>query len=169
MINSKKIILILAFFLLLTAGFFLKVRFLNPPTLITITGEGKVKVAPTMVKFTITTLNSGESATQVIADNNNIIKNLVSILKNFGVLENDISLSYVRVVPPQTTLGQTSSQAVNTIDATLKNLAKFDNLVLSLYQGGAQSVSNILFTTENSKDLEKQAVNLSIIEAKKKS
>jgi len=168
MANSfhKYLYSILGLLLFIFFGFLVKVNYLDRPTLITVVGEGKVKVTPTMVKFTITISNLSPSATQAINENNNIVKNLVNILKNNGVLENDIDLAYVRIIPPQTSLGQTSFQAVNSANITLKNISKFDSLVFLLYGNGAQSVSNILFTTENSKDLEKEAVAQAINEAK---
>jgi len=164
--NEKlKIIVIL---IALLIGFYIKLNYLDRPTLITVVGEGRIKVEPKIVKFTVTILNVSPTSTQALADNNRLVRDVTSVLKNSGVEEKDISLSYVRVIPPQTTLGQTSFQAVNSAQVTLKDISKFDNLVFQLYAAGAQSVSNIVFTTENSKDLEKQAVSLAINEAKQR-
>lgn len=134
------------------------------PTLVTVYGEGAVKVVPSMVRFTISFSNQGDSANIALADNERISKQLISLLKNAGVDESDIVVSYVRVLPPSLT--QPRYQAVNAIDVTLKELGSFDNLVTSLYANGAQSISNILFTTENSGELEKQAVADAITGAK---
>lgn len=166
--NSKRKALI-ALVLVLVFGFWIiKSLFFSKAALVTVVGEGKVTVAPTMVKFTVAVSNLAPNATEAINNNKKIVNDLIGILKVNGVSENDISLSYVRVIPPTTTLGQTSYQAVNSVDATLKNISQFDKLVLQIYGLGANSVSNIVFTTENSKEVEKQAVNLAIKEAKQR-
>jgi len=153
---------------LLIAGCLLKIQLLDRPTLVTVVGEGRIKIVPQMVKFTMTIINTSPTATQALADNNRIVKDLISVLKTNGVQESDISLSYVRVIPPQATLGQTSFQAINSADVTLKDISKFDNLVFQLYANGAQSLTNILFTVENSRELEKQAVAQAILDAKQR-
>lgn len=146
-------------------GFYIKFNYLDRPTLVTVVGEGKVKVTPTIVKFTLTISNISQTSTQALADNNRLVRDVLAVLRSSGVEDKDISLSYPRLIPPQTTLGQTSWQAVNSGNVTLKDISKFDNLVVQLYANGIQGISNILFTTENSRDLEKQAVDLAIKEA----
>lgn len=155
--------------LVLILGFWLlKVNYFDQPTLITAVGEGKVLVKPEMVTFTLNLFNSSASATGAINDNNRLVKDAVLILKNNGVLEKDILTSYVRVVPPTASLGLTQYQAVNTVDATLRNVNQFDSLFNALYASGVQSVTNIVFTTADSKSLEKEAVNLAVLDAKER-
>ncbi len=140
--------------------------FLRTPALITVVGEGRVKVEPTIVKFSVTVSNISSSATLGIADNNRLMRNLISTAKANGVLDGDISSSYVRVIPPSQLTGVTAYQAVNAATITLKDVSKFDNLVVALYSTGAQSISNIVFTVEDSRDLEKEAVADAIKDAK---
>lgn len=128
----------------------------NKPTLLTVSSEGAVKAAPTMVKFTVGVVNRGDNAVAALTENDRLTKGMMSLLKSAGVEENAMVMAYARVVPPSLT--QPSFQAVNAIDVTLNDLARFDNLVINLYASGAASVSNILFTTADSSDLEKQAV-----------
>ena len=140
--------------------------FLRSPALITVVGEGRVKVVPTIVKFSVTVSNISSSATLGIADNNRLMRNLVSTAQSNGVLDGDISSSYVRVIPPSQLTGVTAYQAVNAASITLKDVSQFDNLVVALYSTGAQSISNIVFTVEDSRDLEKEAVATAIKDAK---
>lgn len=161
----KKVIIVIGLVLLIFLGWLFKRTTLDRATLITVVGEGRVKIKPELVKFTITIQNTATSATVAIADNNRLARSLISVLKTSGVVEKDIQLAYVRVIPPQAALGQASYQAVNSAQATLRNISQFDNLVVQLYSQGATSISNILFTTENSRDLEKQAVTEAIKDA----
>lgn len=164
--NRKKIIVVLGLVVLVLVGWGIKISFFDKAALITVVGEGRIKVQPEMVKFTMTVLNTSPTSTQAIADSNRLVRDLVSVMKNNGVEEKDISLSYVRIVPPQAALGQSSFQAVNSANVTLRNIGFFDNLVVQLYANGARSLTNILFTTENSRDLEKEAVAEAIKDAK---
>lgn len=162
----KTIGTLLVIVVLLVGGWFVKTTYIDRPTLITVVGEGKVSATPEIVKFTVTLANTAGSATVAVADSNRLVRDAISTLKGAGVEEKDIIFSYVRVIPPSAALGQTSYQAVNAIDVTLRDLSQFDNLVNSLYAVGAQSVSNIVFTTQDSKELEKKAVAEAIKDAK---
>jgi len=167
-LKGKKLRLAGTIILVLLLGWIIKRNFINQPALITVVGEGKVEAKPDMVKFNLAVQNTAPNATLAIADNNRIIRDLISVMKNNGIKEDDIQIAYVRVIPPQTTLGQTSYQAINSADVTLRNITMFDNLVMQLYANGATSITNIIFTTENSRDLEKQAVAQAIKEAKQR-
>jgi len=133
------------------------------PALLTVSSEGAVKVAPTMVKFTVGVVNRADNAATALTENDRLTRSMINLLKGAGVEESGIVMAYARVVPPSLT--QPIYQAVNAIDVTLSDLTRFDSLVISLYANGAVSVSNILFTTENSQELEKQAVAEAIKEA----
>lgn len=151
---------------MILAGWFVKSRYIDRPTLITVMGEGKVKVRPEMVRLTVGVTNIGGTATLAIADNNRLTKEMVSQAKARGVDEHDIRTAYVRVIPPSTTLGRNDYQAVNAIDVTLKDISQLDDLVKSLYAAGARIITNIVFTIENSRDLEKEAVAKAIEDAR---
>lgn len=168
--NDQKMYLILVLFLAAVAlGLAqFQFRFLSKPTLITVTGEGKFKKQPSMVKFTVMTINTAPSANQVIGDNNSLIKNLTEILKKNGVAESDMVQAYPVVVPPQAALGQTNYQAANGIEVTLKNIGGFEGLVFQLYNAGARSITNITFTTEDATDIEKETISLAITNAQKR-
>ena len=161
--GKKPVWLIAAVLVVLFLGYWF---FIRTPALITVVGEGRVKVTPTIVKFSVTVNNISSSATLGIADNNRLMRNLISTAKANGVLDGDISSSYVRVIPPSQLTGVTAYQAVNAVTITLKDVSKFDNLVVALYNTGAQSISNIVFTVEDSRDLEKEAVADAIKDAK---
>lgn len=156
--------------LVLILGFWLlKVNYFDQPTLITAVGEGKVSVKPEIVTFTLNLFNYSASATGAVNDNKRLTNDVTLILKNNGVSEKDILTSYVRIMPSTPgVLGQAQYQAVNTVDATLRNVNQFDSLFNALYASGAQSITNIVFTTPDAKSLEKQAVNLAVLDAKER-
>jgi hypothetical protein len=156
--TTKIIGLALGIIVLLFGGFWVWNNYFNKTTLITVVGEGNVSVKPQIVTFTVNIINETGTASAAVADNNTLTRNTLLILKGAGIQDADIQTSYVRVLPPGTGFGQTQFQGVNTIDVTLRNLGAFDNLFNQLYATGVQSISNIIFTVDNSRDLEKQAV-----------
>ncbi len=137
--------------------------YVDKPTLITVTGTGKVNVAPTQVTMTVTFANEDKTAQEALANNTRLAKTLMETAKQNGVSEKDMIVAYARVVPPGS--GIVTYQAVNTLDLTLRNLNNLDKLVSSLYGAGTVSVSNIVFTTENSQVWEKQAVEKAVADA----
>jgi len=151
----------LVVFVLALLAWIVKTNFIDKPTLVTVVGEGRVMVEPKLVKFTMAVMNTAQTPTQALVDNNNRMASLVSLLKQVGVDQKDMVLSYVRVIP----VTETNYQAVNSADITLRDLSLFDELVLKLYNQGAQSISNIVFTVDNSRDLEKQAVAKAVTDA----
>lgn len=164
----KRTMVVLGLILLVLFGWFVKTEYIDRPTLVTVMGEGRVETLPEMVKFTVSVINNSSSPNIAVADNNRTMGDLLSYIKQAGVEDSDMVVSYVRVIPPSANLGLTTFQAVNAVDVTLGEISKFDNLVSTLYSVGASSISNIVFTTEDSSELEKRAIAEAIKDAKSK-
>lgn len=151
---------------LVLVGWFIKAISFHQPTLVTILGEGRVKAEPEVVEFTVSIVNMAGTATLALADNNRLTRELVSQVKARGVEKRDIQTAYVRVIPPSTALGRNDYQAVNAIDVTLKDITQLDDLVNSLYAAGARTITNIVFSTQNLRELEREAVAEAVEDAK---
>jgi uncharacterized protein len=160
--ERTKLLIIIGILLALGSILWLDENVIRRPVLITVAGEGKVTAKPDMVMFTVTLVNTASSAQIAIADNRLLSANVVIALKNSGVVEKDIVASYARVVP---TTDMAKYQGVNSLNVTLRDVAKFDPLFNQLYAVGAQSITNIVFTTANDKSVEKQAIDKAIAEA----
>ncbi len=161
----KIIGIIFGVLLIFASLLFIKANYLDQPTLITVVGEGKIDIKPQMVMFTANLVNSAKTSSAAVSNNTKLVSYVISLVKSLGVEDKDIIVSYVQIVPTTNILGQTEYQAVNTIDITLKDLSRFDSLVQSLYNTGTYSITNIVFTTENSRDVEKQAVAKAVDDA----
>lgn len=166
--DLKKLKWIGIFLLVLGIVWVVITQFIFRPTLITVVGEGRVKVKPQTVSFTLTLVNEGNTPTLVLADNNQLVRNIISVIKSAGATDEDIIISYPQIVSPNPAAGQTTYQAVNAVGVTLKDVSAFDNLVTRLYAEGARNISNVVFTTQDSKELEKKAVEEAISDAKKR-
>ncbi len=153
--DRKKLLLFGA--LVLFVSFFL-FQYFSKPTLITVTGTGKVKIQPTQATMVVTVANGAIGASQALSDNQNLTNKVIASAKRLGISQTDIEVAYAQMTPTDLGKGQVLYQAVNTIGLTLKNLKNFNRVVNQLYADGAYSVGNIVFTTENSQETEKQAV-----------
>lgn len=163
--RNSKLIVAMALGILLLFVWLVKIFWLDRPTLITVVGEGRVRTEPQLVKFTANLINQAVTVTQVVAENSTLTKEAVSFLKSQGVGEEDIVVAYTRVIPPSPVLGTTYYQALNVVGVTLRDLKKLDSLVGGLYVLGVQSITDILFTVDDSRNLEKEAVEKAIEDA----
>ncbi|MBU0619079.1 SIMPL domain-containing protein [Patescibacteria group bacterium] len=135
------------------------------PALVTVTGEGRVSVEPEVARFTVVLTKSAPTAAEVMGQGNILTRNAVDLAKAYGAAEEDVQATYLRIVPP--TAGVTNDyQAVTGIEVTVKDLNNLDELITRMFEIGANSIGNILFTTENSQELEKEAIDLAIKNAK---
>ncbi|MDO8640707.1 MAG: SIMPL domain-containing protein [Nitrosarchaeum sp.] len=167
-INSKKKIIIgsvVGVIVLLVIMLIVK-SILSKPTLITITGEGKVLFKPTQAGMTVTIATFSAGAVQGLADNLRLTKNIITGVKKVGVKQEDIIVSFAQISPIDAGNGKVMYQAANAIGITTKNLSNFNGLITQLYSDGAYSVSNIVFTTDNAKQLEKDAIQKAVEDAK---
>ncbi len=135
----------------------------NSSTLLTVAGEGKITAPPQVAQFTITYVANGNTANDAINSEKTMRKQLIDTLSNlYGVNPADIQESYPRVVPPSATNNTVNLlyQAVNTLNVNYKKLQTLDSAIAKLYEVGGNdiSVTNIVFTTQNPRDLEDQAI-----------
>lgn len=160
--KTKKLILVL---IILVAGFLAYDLLLAKPALITVVGDGKVLVEPSMVKYTVSILNSAPSANLALSENKKLVEDVVNTLSKNGVSGDNLQIAYPRVIPPTTSLDY---QAVNTVSVTQKDINAFEATINTLYDQGVWSITDIVFTTDNSQNLEKQAIDKALADAKKR-
>jgi len=161
----KKALSYLALFLLVVASAWLiKDAFFSQPGMVTVIGEGKVEAQPELAKFTASWIGTGSSPAEALKSEKNLRNTLIDALKNYGVAEGDIQVAYPRVVPA----ASGGYQAVNAMDVNLTSIDSLDQAVNALYGSGVYSVANIALSTRNPEDLEEQAIEKAIADAKEK-
>lgn len=170
--NLVTIIIVFAFgIFVFLGGFFLKSQQDNTgsrPTQLTISGEGKAKAPPELVQFTVSFVAGGTTAEEATNNEKTMRQTIITLLTDqYGVATSDIQASYPRIVPVTGTTNTTVTyQAVNTLDVNFKNLKILDEAVNKFYKLGNLTISNVVFTTANARDLEDQANNLAYSDAK---
>lgn len=164
--STKKIILSLILILGCFLLYFIYTNYIVKPTIITVSAEGSVKIQPTLVSYTVSVINTATDPVQALKVNKNLVAKAVDLLQKSGMPSENINLAYPQVISPAV-IGS-SYQAVNVISVAKSPIDRFEATVTDLYGLGVWSVENIVFTTEKSEDLEKQAIVLAISNVQKR-
>lgn len=158
---SKKWLLLI---LSLLALYLVKTEWWDKPTLVTVIGEGKIKVKPDLAQLTIGVTNLSTASAQAVTGNNLKVKTLRDTLKTFGVEEKDTSVGSFKVT---TINDQNVYQGVNSVSLTFKDLSKLDDLLKSLKSQNYQNIA-IKYATKNPDQVKKQLLQAVIKDGKDK-
>ncbi|MEN9335952.1 MAG: hypothetical protein RLZZ500_939 [Bacteroidota bacterium] len=159
----------LIFALCLVTGSLLQAQESKIEPQITVSGQGKVKVAPDYAVLTFGVENSGKEVTEVKKINDEAVDKVIKFLKKFGVAAADYQTSDV-------SLGRNfdeskkkySYQASQTLTVTLRDLSKYDLLTMGLLDNGINSISGVEFKSTKIEELRSQARKLATQDALKR-
>ena len=140
-----------------------------PTSAISITGEGKVSVEPEKVSLIAIRVNNSTDVIRAINEGDAGLNTLMESAKSIGGQGTEIQKSFYTVTP---VAGQQmvdnrlsavrSFQVVHAFRITMTDVAKTGELIKTLYQEGATTVSNVMFTGKDedktSQEARKQAV-----------
>jgi uncharacterized protein YggE len=144
------------------------------PRTITVVGEGKVRVQPDVAQASIGVEVLNSDVKQASADATAVMEKLLEALKAQGVAENDIQTSYfnVWVERPYSPEGTPSTDTIyhvsNTVNVTIRDLSKVATTLGAAIEAGANTVNSVNFSVADPSELEIQARQQAIEEAKAK-
>lgn len=157
------------FAVLLFSAFMVQAQEKQPTPQISVTGEGKVKVAPDHAIITIGIQNTGKDAKEVKSLNDQTADKVIKYLKKFGLKSSEYQTTRV-------TLNQTHDyitkkkeyQAWQSLSITLNDLKKYDELMIGLFEQGVNNVSNVEFKSTKMEEHKTEARKLAVQDAKKR-
>lgn len=125
---------------------------------INVSGEGKIKVTPDQAIITVGVDNVGANAADVKKKNDTAIDAVIKFLKSSGLSAADYQTRRVN-------LGRNydydkkkySFTASQTIVITLKDLTKYDNIMMGLTDAGVNNISGVEFRTSKQAQYESDA------------
>lgn len=159
MLNTKNLILALGVVLVIALGIYAKSTYLDSQTVLTVSGEGRAKASPELAQFTVTYATSSAAATDALNGEKNFRQKIITLLSDlYEVNQSDMQISYPSIVPSASSSGGIIYQAVNAINVNFKKLTSLDEAIGKLYQINNLSISNLIFTTNNARDLEDEAM-----------
>lgn len=143
--NWKKIIF---FAVLILALYLLKTEWWDKPTLVTVMGDGRVKIQTQRGSLNIRITSLASSSAQAKIVNEQKVKVLRELVKNFGVKDTNITLDSYKVATIAGSPGKEIFEGINNAVINLPDRSKYDSLVSQLK---SQNYLNITDLDSNSK------------------
>lgn len=162
----KKTILILAVFFALTIQAQIQN---NSVPQISVTGEGKVKIVPDQAVVTVGFQNSGKDAKEVKTLNDEVVDKVIKFLKKSGVPATDYKTNNVSLNKSYDyEKKKYNFQANQTLSITLKDLTKYDEIMMGLNDAGVNTIQGVEFKSSKIEEFEREARKKAILNAKQK-
>lgn len=168
----KHIFVLVIIFLVLGGGVLVKTMFFSTKPVVTVSGEGVARAVPKLAKFTITYVTTAASSAEALLSEKTFRRRIISLLADqYKINQSDMQVPFPQVTPQVTGAGTITYQVVNTIDVTFSNLPTLEDAISQLYEmntpsAGNLGISNLIYTTENARDLEDQAMQEAIKDGK---
>lgn len=165
----KAIVLIVLLFSLLTCA---GAQEANSPPLITVSGEAEVRVVPDEVVLTLGVETSSKNLAESKAQNDERAKRVLALGREFGIEARHMQTDYIAVEPWHRDSGQKLEtleyRVRKTIVLTLRETAKFEDLLSRALEAGATHVHDVQFRTTELHKYREQARALAIRAAREK-
>ena len=154
-------------FLLVIFGAFI-ITWINSPMMVTVVGTGEVRVSATYATLSLTITGNGSNVTEAIKNVNTKAGNLKQLLISRGVGEVDLLESPLTIYPmAAVSAGATGFSASVSLSAKVYDESGVNELVADLYNNGAAIVAQPVLSADKQQELEAQAMNEAMADAKK--
>ena len=136
---------------------------------ISVTGEGKIKVTPDQAIVSVGFQNSGKDAKEVKTLNDDVVDKVIKFLKKLGIPATDYKTNNVSLYKNYDyEKKKYNFQASQSLTITLKDLSKYDEIMIGLNDAGVNSISGVEFKSSKMEDYEKEARKKAMLNAKQK-
>lgn len=141
----------------------------TPIAQITVTGEGKIKVTPDKAILSIGVRNTGKDAKEVKTMNDEAIDNIIKFLKKSGIDSKDYQTTNVSLYKSYDYEKKKHNyQANQNISITLKDLSKYDAIMMGLNDAGVNNIQGVEFKSSKMEEFESDARKKAMLNAKAK-
>jgi uncharacterized protein YggE len=136
---------------------------------ISVSGEGIIKVMPDRVLIHTGIENTGKDAKEVKNMNDATIDKVIKFLKNFGIQPQDYQTTQVRLFRSyDSDKKRNVFKATQTLKIVLKDVSKYDELMIGLMDQGINQIQGIEFTSSEMEKHKAEARKQAVLQAKKK-
>ena len=136
---------------------------------VSVNGEGKIKVTPDKAIITFGVDNIGKEAAEVKKLNDETVDKVMTFIKKFGIPKTDVQTTAVSLNRNYDyDKKKYTFNASQTIIILLKDISKYDSLMMGLVDNGINNITNVCFESSKMEDLKSEARKLAIKEAKHK-
>lgn len=146
----------------------------QPVRTITVVGQGKAGGTPTVAHINVGVETSGASAQEAMDANRAKMSVLLEKIKALGIAEKDIQTSNFSIYTEQRPVSMVSGKeeytvlyrVSNQVNLTIRDIAKLGDILDQAVAAGANNVYGVYFSMEDTSDLEAQAREKAIADAK---
>jgi uncharacterized protein len=136
---------------------------------VSVSGEGKVMVKPDHIVINFGVENTGKDATEVKKLNDETVDKVVKFVKKFGIPTSDFQTTSVSLNRNYDyEKKKYNYQASQTISITLKDITKYDSLMMGLVDNGINNISDVEFKSSKIEEYKSEARKLAMKDAKRK-
>jgi uncharacterized protein len=136
---------------------------------ISVSGEGKVKVAPDQVVINLGVQNTGKDAAEVKKMNDETVDKVVKYIKKFGIPTSDFQTTNVSLYKSYDYEKKKHNfQASQSLTITLKDIKKYDELMMGLVETGINSINGVEFKSSKLEEHKVASRKQAVLDAKKK-
>lgn len=142
---------------------------IKPIPQISVTGEGKIKIAPDQVLILATVETKGTNSKDVKKSNDEQMESVLKLIKSMNLPQTDYKTKRVSLNPQYDyEKKKTSYNATQTLEILLKDLSKYDELMEGLVNKGINRIDNVTFQSSKLAQYQSEARKLAMKEAKMK-
>jgi uncharacterized protein len=136
---------------------------------ITVTGVGRVDTVPDEAEFSLGISTDGATARAALAANSDRMRRLIAALKAAGVAERDLETQNVSVSPDYDGDAEPDGYtASNTVSVRIRDLDRAGAVLEAASQAGANNVYGPSLTRANRDELEEQALEQAVENARRR-
>lgn len=136
---------------------------------VTVSGEGKVTVKPDYVVIKLGVENTGKEAADVKKINDETIDKVIKFIKTFGIPTSDFQTTNVSLNKNYNYEKKTYSYVANqSLSITLKDVTKYDALMMGLVNQGINDINEVEFKSTKIEEYKSTARKEAIKSAKRK-
>jgi uncharacterized protein YggE len=136
---------------------------------ISVLGEGKIKVVPDEAMVTVSIENTSKEAVEAKKANDFVAGKVLKLIKSKGIDLKDFQTQRMNLYQNYDYNTKKKNYVANqTITIHLKDLSKYDNLMMDLVETGINRIQGVEFMSSKIKELEKQARKKALLDAKAK-
>ncbi|MFD1096369.1 SIMPL domain-containing protein [Salegentibacter chungangensis] len=141
----------------------------KPSPVVTVTGEGIVKVVPDQVLIKSRIEHEGDSAEQVKKENDVAVDKVIKFLKSKGIKEKNIQTDYVNLNKRYDYNDKTYSYVANqAISIRLDDIKDYESIMKGLLENGLNRIDGVQFKSSKMASFEAEARKKAVLDAKKK-
>ncbi len=161
----KKTLLMLALLFMATSY----AQELKQTPMVSVSGEGKVKIAPDQALISISLESKGTKADEVKMENDKKMDAILKFIKKSTIAKEDYQTQRVSLNPNYDYEKKKHSYiATQTVQILLKDLSKYDTVMEGLVNEGINRIDNVEFKSSKMLQLQSDARKLAIKDAKAK-